>query len=408
MLKAALAAALIAAPLFAQEAQSGLSLPVTASFGLMDTHRFDYANPTASPASANFRLMFYPTLRLGKHWFAYAAIQVRRLPYFYYDAYLSERGVETDLVQGYVGYTARRGPATVVFKAGQMVTAFGSFPLRYDDAENPLMDQPLAYITEVPIRNDQLSCGTGDLLHQRYGYVSEGCGGTSGGGAGITPVTLYGIPAAQAEISVHRFDARLQITNSSPAYPESWQTVSRQYLQWAAGGGVTIMQGFRVGASMFRGPYLGNTLSAALPAGTTVGSFPATGRGLDVQWARGRFSANGELQDFRFDAPNYVVPPAFRAGYAELKARLTPRIFAAAREGFLQTESVLDTHGVSAPQFAATLHATEIGIGYWLHPRVLAKVSYEVMHAAGSSGSKGNVLGLQLVATFHQLQWAWR
>jgi hypothetical protein len=400
--------ALLAAVGIAQEAESGFSMPVTASFGAMDTHRFDYFNPTASPVAANFRLMFYPTLRLGKHWFAYAAIQVRRLPYFYYDAYLTDRGVETDLVQGYVGYTMHPGPATVVFKAGQMVTAFGSFPLRYDDAENPLMDQPLAYITELPIRGDQLSCGTNDLLWQHYGYVQAGCGGESGGGPGITPVTLYGIPAAQAEISVHRFDARVQMTNSSPAYPESWETVSRQYLQWTAGGGFTIQQGFRVGVSGFRGPYMENTVAPWLPAGSTVRSFPAIGTRARRRMGARRLSANGELQDFRFDAPNFVVPPRILAGYIELKGRITPRIFAAVREGFLKTESVLDTQGVSASEFSPTLQATEVGVGYWLHPRVLAKVSYEFMHTAGSSGSESNVLGMQLVVRLNQLQWGWK
>ena len=412
MLRRALSAAglsaLFAISGLAQEAESGVSMPVTASFGAMDTHRFDFFNPAASPAAVNFRLMFYPTLRLGKHWFAYAAIQVRRLPYFYYDAYLTERGVETNLVQGYVGYTVHSGPATVVFKAGQMVSAFGSFPLRYDDAQNPLMDQPLAYITEVPIRSDQLSCGTSDLLKQHYGSVAAGCGGEAGRAPGITPITLYGLPAAQAEISLRRFDARVQMTTSSPAYPESWNNISRQYLQWTAGGGVTIQQGFRVGVSGFRGPYMENTVAPWLPAGTTVRSFPVIGRGLDVEWARGRLSANGELQDFRFDAPNYVVPPRILAGYAELKARLTPRIYAVVREGFLKTESVLDARGVSASEFAPTLQATEIGVGYWLHPRVLAKVSYEFAQSAGSSGSRSNVLGMQLVATFNQLQWGWK
>ena len=407
-MKTILAAIFLTAAAFAQEAQSGLSMPVTASFGVMDTHRFDIITPGTSPWAENFRLMFYPTLRLGKHWFAYAAIQVRRLPYFYYDAYLRDRSVETDLVQGYVGYTARTGPATFVFKAGQMVTAFGSFPLRYDDAENPLMDQPLAYITELPVRADQLSCGATDLLHQHYGFVRAGCGGQSGGGPGITPVTLYGMPGAQAEISLRRFDARLQTTNSSPAYTESWQTVSRQYLQWTAGGGVTIQQGFRVGASVFRGPYLENIVSAWLPAGTSVRDFPAIGRGLDVEWARGRFSANGELQGFRFEAPNFVVPPRILAGYAELKARLTPRIFAAAREGFLKTESVLDIYGRSASEFAPTLRATEVGFGYWLRTRLLAKFSYEFMQSTGASGTRSNVVGMQLVAQFNQLQWAWK
>ena len=64
-LAAAGVAALLAAASLAQEAESGISMPVTASFGAMDTHRFNYFSPTASPAAANFRLMFYPTLGWG-------------------------------------------------------------------------------------------------------------------------------------------------------------------------------------------------------------------------------------------------------------------------------------------------------------------------------------------------------
>jgi hypothetical protein len=220
-------------------------------------------------------------------------------------------------------------------------------------------------------------------------------------------VTLYGLPGAQTEISVRRFDARVQLTGGSPAYPDGWR-ISRQYLQATVGGGFTIRQGFRVGVSAFSGPYLERSLAPFLPAGTTVRSFPATGRGLDVQWARGRLSADGELQNFRFDAPNFVKAPEITAGYAELKARLTPRLYAAVREGFLKTGMVLDTVGVSASEFAPTLRATEAGLGCWLHPRVLLKVSYEWSQSAGSTGSRQNVLGIQLVASFRQLQWGWR
>lgn len=399
--------AMAAAVAPAQETEWGISMPVTASFGVMDTQRFQLFNPAASPWAANFRLMFYPTVRLGKHWFGYAAVQVRRLPFFYYDAFLPDRGVQADVIQGYVGYEAHPGPATVVFKAGQLTTAFGSFPLRYDDAENPLMDQPLAYITEIPLRSDQLLCGTRDLLWQSYGSVGASCGGESGRGPGLTPVTLYGEPGVQAEISVHRVDARVQMTANSPAYPDGWH-ISRRYLQWSAGGGFTIRQGFRVGASAFRGPYLDDEVAPWLPAGTTVRSFPATAMGLDSKWARGRLSATGEWQRFRFDMPNFVVSPEISAGYVEVKGRLTPRLYAAAREGYLKTGSVLDTQGISASQFAPTLRATEIGAGCWLEPRILLKVSYEWMQSAGSSGTRFNVLGLQLVASFRQAQWAWK
>jgi hypothetical protein len=130
--------------------------------------------------------------------------------------------------------------------------------------------------------------------------------------------------------------------------------------------------------------------------------------GVDGQWARGRLSATGEWQHFRFDAPNFVVPPQFSSGYAELKARLTPRLYAAGRVGYLSTGMVLDTQGVSASSFASTLRATELGVGCWLQPHLLLKVSYEWMQSAGQTGSRYNVLGMQLVASFRPIQWAWR
>jgi hypothetical protein len=252
-----------------------------------------------------------------------------------------------------------------------------------------------------------LLCGTRDLLWQYYGSVHAWCGGASGSGPGLTAATLYGLPGVQAEISASHFDARAQMTSSSPAAPDGWH-LSRQYLQWAAGGGYTIRQGFRVGVSAFRGPYLHDNVSPWLPDGTTARSFPASAMGVDGQWARGRFSATGEWQRFRFEAPNFVVSPEISSGYAELKARLTPRLYTAGRVGYLASGTVLDTQGVSASSFAATLHATELGVGCWLRPRVLLKVSYEWMQSAGQTGSRYNVLGMQLVASFRPVEWAWR
>jgi hypothetical protein len=103
-----------------------------------------------------------------------------------------------------------------------------------------------------------------------------------------------------------------------------------------------------------------------------------------------------------------VAPPRFLAGYIELKARINAADFHGGARRLLKTESVLDTQGVSASEFSPTLQATEVGVGYWLHPRVLAKVSCEFMHAAGSSGGDDNVLGMQLVVRFNRLQWGWK
>ncbi len=174
--------------------------------------------------------MFYPTLNLGSNWFGYAAVQVREAPYFYYDAFNPNHQLLTDAIQAFIGYSAHVGKSTVVIKAGRLASAFGAFPLHYDDAENPLQDQPLSYITELPLRADQIPCGVADLRGQSYGFVWNGCGGAAGGGPGLVPVTLYGVPGVEADLSSGKFDARLQLASGSPVNAQSI-LVAGQYLQ---------------------------------------------------------------------------------------------------------------------------------------------------------------------------------
>jgi len=382
-----------------QESDFGIGVPVTASAGALDSPRLQLSNPAAERAAFGFRVMLYLTLKLGKHWFAYAAVQTRLMPYFYYDAFLRDRGIATNLVQGYAGYSLQKGHSTLAIKAGQLVSVFGSFPLRYDDMDNPVLDQPLSYITMMPIRTDQLVCGTADLLRQHYGSVSGSCGGAAGRGGGLTPVTLYGLPGVQAEISLRQFDARLQVTSGSPAYPANWRDF-HQYAQWTAGMGYTIRQGFRVGASVFTGPYLESDVAADLPHGATVRDFPATGMGLDGQWARGRWSVFGEWQRIRFDMPHFVVSPSIDTGYGEAKSILTPRIYVAGRIGWLRPGRVTDTAGVTAGRFAPTLTSYELAGGFWLNRHQLLKASYSWLFSAGQTGIRYDVYGIALITRF--------
>ena len=215
MLKAAFF--LLAVSALAQDSTWEFSAPVTLSAGAMHTDRLELADPDSSSGAAAFRAMFYPTVKLGSHWFGYAAVQVRSLPYFYYDAFLPQRGVTSDVIQAFLGYSIHRGNLALIVKAGRLSTAFGSFPLRYDDMDNPLVDQPLSYITEIPIRADQLLCGTNDLRSQSYGYVGAACGGTAGWGPGLQPVTLYGLPGAEASYNRKTFleDAHKPTTDAT-------------------------------------------------------------------------------------------------------------------------------------------------------------------------------------------------
>lgn len=389
----------LAIPALPQDSSYGVSLPVTLSGAGMYTHRPLSDDPSSSPLTGGFRAMVYPTLQLGPNWFAYAAVQVRYTPYFYYDAFSAEREWYAETLQAFVGYTARTEKTTLVIKAGRLSSAFGSFPLHYDDADNPLLDQPLSYIQDLTLRHDQLPCGVRDLLWQEYGGVSYGCGGVAGSADGLTPVSLYGLPGVQAEFSGYRLDARLQITSGSPSNPLSLGHTP-QYAQWTAGGGYTIRQGFRVGVSGFRGPYLDSLLSPLLPAGTTVRDFPASGLGVDVQWARGHWSLSGEWQRFQFDSPNFRTAPSVTSSYVETKRILTPRFYLAGRAGWLNSGRAADTSGVSTASFAPSISSYEFAAGCWLNRHQLIKTSYEWLKTEyGGSGS--NVLGVQFVTTFH-------
>lgn len=392
-------------PAESQDSNYGFSLPVTLSGGAMYTGRLQFEDPGNSPVTGGLQFTLYPTLTLGEHWFAYAAEQIRLSPYLYYDAYDPDHEWYVQNLQAFVGYQIRAKKATVVFKAGRLTSAFGAFPLHYDDTENALLDQPLSYIQTLALRNDQLPCGVADLLQQHVGFVSNLCGGQPGGGLGLTPVTLYGLPGVQADVSSHKFDGRIQVTSGSPSNPLSLSHAA-QYAQWVLGVGYTIRQGLRVGVSGFRGPYLSPDIAPLLPVGTSVRTFPASGLGLEVQWARGHWNVSGEWQRFQYDLPRFTQAPSVISTYGEAKRILTPRLYVAGRAGWLKPGGAADTTGASTNQFSASIASYELGGGLWLNRHQLLKASYEWLRIENLPGTKTNVLGVQFVTTFHAIDQA--
>jgi hypothetical protein len=88
--------------------------------------------------------------------------------------------------------------------------------------------------------------------------------------------------------------------------------------------------------------------------------------------------------------------------------RLAPRIYVAARAGWLNAGGVTDKSGGSASQFTAGLRSYEVGVGYWLGRNELLKGSYEWLQIAGSSGARTNVLGAEFVFKFNSPAWTFR
>lgn len=365
----------------AQEAQAGIAMPVMITAGMLDTDRAHAYDPSAAPLTFGFHLLAEPELKLGQHWYSYSAVQVRSTPFFYQDAYSPARQIKVDLLQAFVGYIHSWNKLTLSFKAGKLSSAFGSFPLQYDDVANALLDQPLPYT--------YLESGDPDESY------------------GLAPVTLYGLPGAEIDLSWRRLDGRFQLTNSSPYNPRGLLD-SGQHPQWTAGGGYTIRQGFRVGMSAYRGPWLDSSLASSFSPGYGATDFPATGIGVDVQWARGYWSANGEWDRFVFEYPNFTVAPSAGFGYFQVKRILSPRWYAALRAGYQTDNHPVYENVRSSTTFLPNRQAYEIAVGYRPNRLMLVKAGYEWVNVEGGPRGQGNVFGMQFITSINSLSRAFK
>jgi hypothetical protein len=364
--------------LAAQDAQVGVSLPMEITADVLDTGRTQISDPNAASLTAGFRVLLMPQIKLGPHWYVYSALQVHSRPFFYQDAYDTERGIESDLLQMFMGYTRSWEGVSVNFKVGKLPSAFGTFPLRYDDQSNPLIDQPLPY-TYLALRATP--------GHENYG---------------LTPVTLYGLPAAEIGLSWRRLDSRFQLTNSSPYNPRSLFE-SDQHAQWTAGAGYSIRQGLRLGISAYRGPWLNDTFRSFVPVGSNLTDFPATGLGLEAEWARGPWSACGEWQRFVFDFPRFTTSPTPSFGYFELKRIINPRWYAAVRANYQTNNRPVIGNVKSATTFFPNRQAYELVVAFRPSRFQLLKIGYEWMKVEDRPGTHDNVFGIHFVTSINRL-----
>jgi hypothetical protein len=391
----------------AQEAEAGLSVPLEFSGDLLygNLPKSEGNAPSFSPG---FRASLYPTLQLNSHWFAYSALDVQSSSLYGYESEPdNDRPVQFHALQAFVGYHTMVRNVSIVVKAGQLASAFGTFPLQYDDAKTLFPNPPPSYIAALPLRPDQLACGGRDLHSAQYHYeIDFGCGGSKTESYGLRPLTLYGLPGAEIDVSLGRVDARFQVTNSSPANPQGL-TSPNQFAQWTAGGGYTFGSGLHVGVSSFRGPYLDRSLEPLLPS-RKVSDFLATGSGIDAQWARGWWSVAGEWQRFTFDLPGFAKSPSEQAAYAELKRIVTPRIYLAARASALRFPWVEDNSGNRIEHGAIPQRVFEFGFGFRPNNHQLLKASYKRTALSTTHGEQDNVLALQLVTSVTALTRAFR
>jgi len=344
--------ALISACVHAQEADAGIDLRGTLTAQLAGSSELTDEPRSGSPIIAGARAVAYPTLKFSEHWFATGAVQLVTRPYYTSDFSTEGYGAKGAVLQSTLNYSRVSSRGSLLVRAGELSSAFGSFLLRYDDADNALVDLP-----------------------PQYGYY-------------YAPVSFLPVAGAQIDATRGKLDCRLQFANSSPANPRSIFAPD-QYGNWAAGVGFTLRQGFRVGLSGYRGPYLDRKYAYYYPGEAKPSSLPAHAIGMDANWARRHTSAYAEVQ--RFVLP-YTLFPNFResAGYAELRQFLSPRW------------SIAGRYSVTSTNVTGKTNIAESTAAYRPNRFQLLKLGYELRHASTGYEPNNNIVAVQLITVFHK------
>jgi hypothetical protein len=342
----------------AQEARSGFELNATISGIAIASNGLSEEPRSGSVADAGVRSVLYPLWKISEHWAIAGAWQAVSRPYFYESFSTQGHGFQGSLLQGTLNYSRTANKRSMLFRVGELSTAFGSFLLHYDDAANPLVDLPM-----------------------QYGYY-------------YATVSSLPVAGAQLDLSGQKWDGRLQFANSSPVNPRS-VFARDQYGNWAGGAGYTIRQGFRVGVSGYRGPYLDRQYRYFFPGEANPSTLPASALGLDVQWARGHWNLQGEWQ--RFIIP-YTVLPTFReaAEFLEAKRVLHPRWYLATRLSGLNAKATGERWSL------------ETALGFRPNTSQIIKFSYETERSSQGEYRRENTVAIQLVTTIRPLSYGWR
>jgi hypothetical protein len=333
----------------AQEASSGIDLRATLTGQAMASNELTLAPRDGAPASAGFRSILYPTWKINNNLSVAGAFQFVTRPYFYSDFSTAGYGAKGYLLQASLNYARVSDKGSLLVRAGELSSAFGSFLLRYDDLDNPLIDMPL-----------------------EYGYY-------------YAPVSFLPVAGGQIDVTRGKWDARAQFANSSPANPRSI-LAKDQYGNWAGGGGYTIRQGFRVGVSGYRGPYLDRQYAYFFPGEANPNTLPAHAVGIDAGWEHGHTRILAEGQ--KFVMPYKAIPTYSKvAAYVEIRQVLSPRWYVAVRPGYTSANEGGDVGRV------------ESSAGFRPNRHQLLKFGYEVNRNSTGSPRFDNTFAVQFITT---------
>jgi hypothetical protein len=178
---------------------------------------------------------------------------------------------------------------------------------------------------------------------------------------------------------VSRFDFHIALA-SLPAVNTDYTPTPDHHLRPTAGMGVTFGPAFRIGATVTHGPYLGDTVSAQLPAGSTWQDYKQTLVAADLRFSKGYVEARAEANWSAYDVPTVADPMHGLSWYAELRGTVSPRVFVAGRYEYFRYVFVLPVNSAFWVGRETTQMNGEVGIGYRFTAATLLKASVRRDH----------------------------
>lgn len=268
---------------------------------------------------------------------------------------------EAEIEQLALRYTSTSATHYFV-EAGRILSPLNAFSNRHLSTLNPLIGEPLVYITSYPLGIQ--AAGSNRWLDYRAAMVDE---------PDINPLFVPDDPGS--------------------AYRP------------ALGFGVTPFQGLRLGLSWTQGPYLHRRFDDQLPPGTNWRDFEQRVMGIDFQFSRGYLELNGQLANSRYDVPYQGRATDDTSWYLELKYTWTPRFYGAVRFSRITGAFISHEDGTSWATGGGGFGDLEVGIGYRFSPNVLFKVAYRRDHWDDSGDRdeavpNGHSLAAQLSLSF--------
>jgi hypothetical protein len=295
-------------------------------------------------------------------------------------AFLTEIRAETGTGASAYAWYVRVSPfasGLVDIQAGRIPPVFGTYARRSYPQDNPLIGDPLGYQYLTTARPDAVPASADELLRMRArGWRVKYTVGNSTAESGV-PVIAAGHWDTGVEVraGTQVLEAAAAWTVGTLSYPLVGN--DNRGGQFAGRVAWRPVPAFSIGASAARGAWVAD---AVLDARTDMpaGRYDQRAIGVDGETSWGRWLVRGELVSNTWtlpalDAPRIAAPLKAITGYIELKVRVSPRLYVAARGDSLRFSDMTGTAGTST--WDADVSRVEIGAGYTIRRGLIVKAS---------------------------------